>query len=213
MSAGYSSIMQLKIRAKWLLIILGVAALASSFVVVFFSIFPPSHQNLYASSTLSADGQVLSNFEQARQGLPTRIEIPKINVDAPVEDVGLTTEGAMAVPAGPTSTAWFDLGPRPGEIGSAVIAGHEGWKDGIGAVFDDLNKLRSGDKVYVESMGGATTTFVVSGTQIYDQNGDATDVFSSSDGKAHLNLITCEGAWNPATKTYSNRLVVFTDKI
>ena len=48
-----------------------------------------------------------------------------------VEDVGLTPGGAMDVPKGPSDVAWFDLGPRPGEVGSAVIAGHEGWKDNI----------------------------------------------------------------------------------
>jgi hypothetical protein len=53
---------------------------------------------------------------------------------------------------------------------------------------------------------------VVRGMQTYDQNGNAGGVFSSSDGLAHLNLITCEGTWNAAEKSYSNRLVVFTDK-
>jgi LPXTG-site transpeptidase (sortase) family protein len=117
----------------------------------------------------------------------------------------------MGVPTGPTSTAWFDLGPRPGEDGSAVIAGHEGWKDGMRAVFDDLYQLHIGDEVYVKDEEGATTTFVVHGIRTYDQNRDASDVFSSNDGKAHLNLITCEGTWNATEKSYSNRLVVFTD--
>jgi hypothetical protein len=40
----------------------------------------------------------------------------------------------------------------------------------------------------------------------------ASAVFRSSDGKAHLNLITCEGTWNSAQKSFSNRLVVFADK-
>ena len=133
------------------------------------------------------------------------------NLLSPISTKGLTTEGAMAVPAGPTSTAWFDLGPRPGESGSAVIAGHEGWKDGIAAVFDNLYKLQKGDKVYVEDEKGVTATFIVRGIQVYSQNGDAALVFGSNDGKAHLNLITCEGDWNAIQKSYSNRLVVFTD--
>src|SRR3989344_2613905 len=32
------------------------------------------------------------------------------------------------------------------------------------------------------------------------------------DGAAHLNLITCEGAWDKVSRTYSQRLVVFTDR-
>jgi LPXTG-site transpeptidase (sortase) family protein len=145
-------------------------------------------------------------------GLPTILIIPAIDVDAAIAPVGLTAAGVMGVPVGPTSTTWFDLGPRPGEIGSAVIAGHEGWKDGIAAIFDNLYELRPGDKIHIIDNQGVTMTFVVRALKLYDQNADAASVFSSSDGKAHLNLITCEGTWSAAQKSYSNRLVVFADE-
>jgi LPXTG-site transpeptidase (sortase) family protein len=167
-----------------------------------------SLQNLVKNGSAS----LVATSTEAIPGLPMRLKIPRINVDAAVEDVGLTPGGAMDVPKGPSDVAWFDLGPRPGEVGSAVIAGHEGWKDNIAAVFDDLYKLRAGDELSVEDAEGTTTTFVVRNVRIYDQNADAADVFDSSDGKAHLNLVTCEGVWNAAQKSYSNRFVVFTDK-
>jgi len=153
-------------------------------------------------------------YEQANvnSGLPVRLNIPKIDVDAAIEYVGLTSDGAMAVPTGPTDTAWFDLGPRPGDSGSAVIAGHEGWKDGIQAVFDNLYKLQKGDKIYVTDGQGIATAFVVREMRTYGGDQDFSDVFRSSDGTAHLNLITCAGVWNKAQKSYSDRLVVFTDK-
>ena len=47
----------------------------------------------------------------------------------------------------------------------------------------------------------------------YDATADATDVFISNDGKAHLNIITCDGAWNKNMNQYSQRLVIFTDKV
>jgi len=93
-----------------------------------------------------------------------------------------------------------------------VIAGHEGWKDGVAAVFDDLYRLKRGDQIYIEDDRGATTTFVVVSTQTYDQASDAWRVFNSNDGKAHLNLITCEGIWNAVQGSYSGRLVVFADE-
>ncbi len=119
----------------------------------------------------------------------------------------------MDTPKGPADVGWFYFGPRPGEKGSAVIAGHEGWKNGIPAVFDNLYKLRTGDKIYVKDAKGTTTTFVVRGSRTYGEHDDASGAFYSNDGKAHLNLITCEGIWNKATKSYSNRLVVFSDKL
>jgi len=166
----------------------------------------------YAELASLISGQVAPNLQPASTTFPIRLKIPEINVDSALEYVGLTGGWAMAVPAGPTDAAWFDLGPSPGSIGSAVIAGHDGWKDNIPAVFDNLYKLQKGDKVYIEDANGAVITFVVSKLQTYGQSQDASAVFTSSDGGAHLNLITCEGAWNAITKSYSNRLVVFTDK-
>jgi len=148
----------------------------------------------------------------ARIGRPSRLMIPKINVDVGFEYVGLTGDGAMDVPKIPTDVAWFELGPRPGEIGSAVVAGHFGWKNGIAAAFDNLYKLQRGDKLYVVDETGTTTTFVVRGLRTYGENKNASDVFTSSDGESHLNLITCEGIWDQVGKSYSNRIVIFTDK-
>jgi LPXTG-site transpeptidase (sortase) family protein len=151
--------------------------------------------------------------QQANPGIPLRLIIPKINVDAVIEPVGLTPEGAIGAPKGPATTAWFDLGPRPGDNGSAVIDGHFGhWKIGVGSVFDNLNKLVKGDKIYVEDEKGTKFSFVVRESAIYDPQAKASSVFYSDDGKAHLNLVTCEGTWIPAQKTFTNRLVVFTDK-
>jgi LPXTG-site transpeptidase (sortase) family protein len=150
--------------------------------------------------------------EQVRAGSPVRLTIPRIGVDAVLESVGLTAEGAVAVPKGPANAAWFDLGPRPGEVGSAVITGHFGWKDNLPAVFDDLSSLRAGDSLLVEDEKGVVTVFVVRELRTYGEYEDAPDVFSSSDGKAHLNLVTCEGIWNKSSKSYSKRLVVFADK-
>ena len=152
------------------------------------------------------------NQEKVNSGLPVRLKIPTINVDATVEYVGVTPLGAMDVPKGPINVAWFELGPRPGENGSAVIAGHSGWKDGVKAVFNNLDKLNIGDKIYVEDEFGATTTFVVQKVRTYDPKADTSSIFGSSDGKAHLNLITCVGFWDKVNKDSSNRLVVFADK-
>lgn len=145
-------------------------------------------------------------------GRPVRLKIPSINIDAPIEYVGLTPDGAMGVPKGPSDAAWYELGPRPGEKGSAVIAGHSGWKNNIPAVFDNLYKLKKGDKIYVEDERGAVIVFVVRESKKYDPKANASDVFESTDGKAHLNLITCAGFWNKIWKSHSDRLVVFADK-
>lgn len=184
------------------------------FVVAIFSLVPIfSVSGSYAKPGVAVVSYVLKNTEQSDPELPVRLKIPKINVNAPVSYVGITAQGAMGAPNGPFDVAWFGLGPRPGENGSAVIAGHYGrWKNGGGSVFDNLNRLKKGDKIYIEDIKGFTTTFVVRESKIYDPNANTGDVFYSMDGKAHLNLITCDGVWDNIRKTYSNRLIVFTEK-
>lgn len=149
---------------------------------------------------------------QAISALPIRIKIPSIIIDAAIEHKGVTPDGEMDVPKGPATVSWFNLGPKPGDKGSAVISGHYGWKNGIPAVFDNLYKLKPGDKLYIDNEKGETMTFVVRELRRYGEHQNAADIFSSDDGKSHLNLITCEGVWNAASKSYSKRLIVFTDK-
>lgn len=193
--------MQLKNLLKWLVSIFGIVVIAF-FLIIFFFFVPdlPGHISTYYSA------------EQVSPGLPISLRIPKINVDATIEYVNLTSQGAVGVPKIVTNAAWFNLGPRPGERGSAVIVGHFGLKGFVSAVFSDLYKLEKGDKLYVEDEKGGIVTFVVRERRSYNPKAEALDVFNSNDGKAHLNLITCEGDWDNISKTYSERLVVFADK-
>lgn len=154
----------------------------------------------------------LQTQAKVNYGLPVRLKIPKIKVDAAIEYVGLTYLGDMDAPKSPANTGWYKDGPRPGEKGRAVIDGHFGYRNSIPAVFDNLHKLQKGDQLYVEDEKGAIITFAVRELRTYGPNDDATVVFLSNDGEAHLNLITCQGVWNKTQKSYSTRLVVFADK-
>jgi len=142
---------------------------------------------------------------------PLRLRIARIGVDAPIQDVGLAADGSMDVPTDPFETGWYELGPRPGEIGSAVIAGHVDSPTSAYAVFTDLEHLVIGDIITIETSEGILS-FRVREMRVYPANADATDIFMSTDGKAHLNLITCSGSWDTNTKQYTDRLVIFTDK-
>jgi len=146
-------------------------------------------------------------------GLPVRLEIPIIGVDSFIEDAYITPQGAMEVPAGTVDVAWFALGPHPGQVGSAVIGGHFGIENGVPFVFYNLSKLKVGDDIYIVDDEGNTITFVINSTALYAANADATTVFTSSDGKAHLNLITCEGIWNEVAGEYPERTVVFATEV
>lgn len=193
----------MNVSFKWFLFFVSISIAALTLMVI-----PKAQENKIAAPVQN----YILRTRQERLALPVRIKIPSISVDTDVGHVGLNPDGAMDTPKDPETTAWFDLGPRPGEVGSAVISGHFGWKNNIPAVFDNLNKLKKGDKVYVENEKGQTIAFIVRDSKKYDSNAYASEVFNSNDGKTHLNLITCEGAWNKKLKSYSDRLVVFADK-
>lgn len=143
---------------------------------------------------------------------PVRVEIPKINVNASLDYVGLTPQGALDAPKVPEDAGWYDKGPRPGEAGTAIIDGHFGWKNNIPAAFDNLNLLQKGDMITVIDDEGNSTNFVVSNVETYAENQAANAIFTTAGAGAHLNLITCKGTWNAAQESYSNRLVVFANK-
>jgi LPXTG-site transpeptidase (sortase) family protein len=180
-------------------------------VVIFLMFF------LFKYKVLTVDN--VNDFKIYRQeqedplGMPVRLKIPRIGVDSAVESVGVTSKGAMDTPRVPEDVAWYKLGTYPGEIGSAVITGHYGaWKNGAKSVFDNLHELKVGDKISIEDENGNIINFIVKEIKNFDPNANSFEVFSSSDGKAHLNLITCEGSWNKEVKSYSQRRVVFTEK-
>lgn len=197
----------MKVYVRQLLLILFFAVL--SIVLPLYSI---QKQFIKAHHRSAVSEQVLGTETQKENRIsPARLIIPKLNIDANIEYVGLTSKGEMAVPDNTMDVGWFDLGPRPGEKGSAVIAGHFDGNFGEPAVFTNLYKLKTGDKLYIEDDKGQTLTFVVRGSRLFDP-GYADDVFGLSD-ISHLNLVTCDGVWNSSTKSFSKRLVVFADLI
>jgi len=145
----------------------------------------------------------------ASPGSPTRLIIPAININASIQPLGVTPGGEMEVPSNTIDVGWFKFGSRPGEKGSAVIAGHFDRENGEAGVFADLYKLKKGDKLYIKDDKGTITPFVVRESRTYDP-GYADVIFSRNDSD-YLNLITCDGVWDGAKKSYSKRLVVFTD--
>ncbi len=161
---------------------------------------------------VESDTSAIRNVYPSNEN-PIRLKIPKINVDAAVESLGLTNDGIMDAPQGPENVGWYNKGPTPGQQGSAVMDGHSGWENGTPAVFDNLHKLQKGDLMYIEKENGIILTFIVREIKTFDAKADTSMVFESDDGKVHLNLITCTGVWNSIRQTSSKRLVVFTDQI
>ena len=143
---------------------------------------------------------------------PVRLIIPAIGIDAAIESLGILSNGNLATPVQhPWDDAgWYDLGPRPGEIGSAVIDGHLDRPGGYPAVFWHLKDLHIGDKVMVVDAHGKTLRFHVIDFAFYPvQALPVQEIFGNNQG-LYLNLITCAGDWIPDQHQTNQRLVIYT---
>lgn len=145
--------------------------------------------------------------EAAIKNYPVRLTIPAIDVDAKIQQVGVTASGKMAVPTNYTDVGWYKKGAVPGQRGSAVIAGHVDDGLALPGVFKKLSDLKPGDDIYVTTSEGDKLHFVMKSSKAYDKDADTDAIFNDKSGK-FLKLITCTGTWLPLQKTHDQRLVV-----
>ncbi len=139
--------------------------------------------------------------------------IPKIGVDALIQTVGTMPSGSIGIPSNAKDVAWFDGSAPISTAGTAVVVGHVDTPVfGVG-VFRGLKGLVKGDDLYT-SINGRIGHFRVTASTIYPEGTDRMDeVIGTKEGKARLVLITCDGKWDQTVKRYTERLVVFADRV
>ena len=141
------------------------------------------------------------------ENFPLQLIIPALNIDAKIQDVGITKKGNMGVPNNFTDVGWYKYGAIPGRLGSAVIAGHVNNGLAFPAVFAHLGDLKKGDDVYIKMDDGKEVHFVVVDLSTYDYNAKVSKVFNQNDDR-YLKLITCTGVFVKSYGTHNKRLVV-----
>lgn len=126
---------------------------------------------------------------------PLQLLIPAIGVDTPV--VLSDTEHIPQIPA----VGWLFQSAFPATAGNMVLLGHQ---DGQAATFGRLHELREGDEIRVVN-GAWVHIYAVDSREVVDET--AVEVMGPTETSV-ATLITCAGEWNPATGSYSKRLVV-----
>jgi len=140
---------------------------------------------------------------------PRRLEIPHLAIDAPVERVGINNRGEMATPRDFDAVGWYRLGPRPGALETAVMAGHVDDGRSLSGVFSRLEETRPGDAMYVKDGEGKRILFRIEEIRSYPYTEVPFEKVFARDDAPRLTLITCTGAWIPELKTYDARLIVY----
>jgi hypothetical protein len=143
-----------------------------------------------------------------RTPLPVWLTVPAIGVRAAVVDLGLNPDGTLQVPASTTVAGWYAGSPRPGAIGSAVIAGHVDSRSGRG-VFFWLRTMRPGERVYVGRADGTMAVFAVTSVRIYAKDKFPAVAVYGAVPDAELRLITCGGTFDESLGSYLSNVVVY----
>lgn len=164
-----------------------------------------------AAPTLPAPTGLIAAVPQHRSApvsLPVALTIPAIGVQTSLVHLGLTASGALQVPSSTAVAGWYTGSPRPGAVGSAVIAGHVDSRAGPG-VFFRLSALHRGDLVYVRRADGTLAVFRVTDVLRYTKDGFPTSAVYGPTPDPELRLITCGGTFDPALGSYLSNTVVY----
>ena len=138
---------------------------------------------------------------------PVSVSIPAVDIRSRLIRLGLTKDRELEVPTDYGLAGWFTGGPRPGEKGPAVIAGHVDSRTGP-AVFYRLRDLRPGDRIVVQRQDGTAATFAVTAVAQYPKDSFPTSDVYGPVPQPELRLITCGGSFDRQQSSYRANLVV-----
>ena len=170
---------------------------------------PVAHPGPAPAGAVAAPPRPLAVTGVAR---PVYLSIPVIGVRTRLIRLGLTAQGTLQVPASTAVAGWYTGSPRPGQVGSAVIAGHIDSYLGPG-VFFRLRLLQPGDRVYVRHADGTLAVFRVYAEHSYPKDHFPTQKVYGPAPDPELRLITCGGTFDPAIGSYLNNVVVYAAQI
>ncbi|MFI8090674.1 class F sortase [Streptomyces sp. NPDC086080] len=151
--------------------------------------------------------------QEAPAAPPVRVEVPGIGLDARVEAVGVTRQGAMTVPDDPAVAGWYRYGPAPGSPqGSAVLVGHVDSDTGDLGEFAALYDVERGDTVEVRRAEAEAAVYRVVSRTTVPKDELPPSVFRRT-GDPVLTLITCAPPFEPERGGYLANLVVTAEPV
>jgi sortase (surface protein transpeptidase) len=146
-----------------------------------------------------------------------RFIVPKLGVDAPVENLGVDASNTMETPVREnTDVGWYHIWDRPGWDGNAVFSAHVYWEN-VPAPFQRLSTLVEGDEVDIEMNNGEVYKYqVISKNRYSRDNIPMGDIIWPKERPADeqwITMITCGGELDSTGWEYLSRDVVVAKRI
>jgi hypothetical protein len=139
---------------------------------------------------------------------PTRIGLAGLSVDAPVVPVDVEPGGALRIPVDPRVVGWWSGGAAPGSpVGTVLVTGHvDSATLGRGSLYA-LGQIPVGSRITLRT-AGRTQTYVVDARRRYGKAALPWRTLFAQGENPRLVLVTCGGAFDEATRHYSDNVVV-----
>jgi LPXTG-site transpeptidase (sortase) family protein len=171
-----------------------------------------SSNNPAVPSQTKPTSRAVSSYAVA-PNLPKYLKIPKLDIDARVLQVGVTSSGALGTPPNIYDTAWYTGSAHPGDSGSngaVLIDGHVHGPT-LPGVFMNIKNLVPGDTILIVRGDNQVFTYKVVKVESFNANSINMGMMLASiqPGEPGLNLITCGGPFDTSTWQYTQRVAVF----
>lgn len=140
---------------------------------------------------------------------PVRIEIPSIDIDESLIDLGIAANGELETPEDASRVGWYAGGGKPGELYPTVIAGHKDSREGP-AIFANLRSVKVGETITVESADGRTFSYLVYEVRDVPQDDRfPTQQVYGPTLAPEIRVITCTGPYDRSIGRYTENRLVF----
>ncbi|MFD6290443.1 class F sortase [Streptomyces sp. NPDC060205] len=142
---------------------------------------------------------------------PAEVAVPSVGITSSLMELGLNTDRTVQVPPAEEgmTAGWYTGGAVPGDIGAAVIIGHNDTRFGE-AVFHDLKKIKKGADINVTDKTGKALHFTVTATESVAKNAFPTKKVYGPTQERALRLITCDGDFDAQGHPVDNLIVYAT---
>ncbi|WP_054009829.1 class F sortase [Arthrobacter sp. ERGS1:01] len=123
---------------------------------------------------------------------PLELSVPSVGLHASIVAGGLTSKGAIDLPASPLVAHYTPAAPLGAVEGSTVIAGHVDEIDGSASPMALLAKIQKGAPIFVTDAAGTIHRYKAVDARLYAKHA-LPEAFFTTSGAPQLRLITCGG--------------------
>lgn len=173
----------------------------------------PSANILGSLPPSSASASPSASATPLAYSVPTHIDIPAVNLHADIITVDLNSDDSIGTPTLKNAkvAGWYDRGPTPGEVGSAIMDAHvdSAMMSDYRGAFYYLGLTKPGMQVDVTRSDHTVAVFTIDEVQASLKSEFPTEKVYAATNYPALRLITCGGDFDKKSHEYLGNTIVY----